>query len=127
MRVLFLSNFDPPADRGGREQSCQELADAVRQRGHQEVVVTNRYGLDQVRVAEPDSQRMLYRESGLEDYAPCELFSKLSPLVRSLLQMVRHMPSWPMFPRGCSVVDKTHDATLRRDAMTKAACDGLAA
>ncbi len=43
MRLLFLSNFYPPFDRGGYEQWCQEVADRLRQSGHQVTVLTSRY------------------------------------------------------------------------------------
>ena len=77
MRLLFLSNFYPPADRGGYEQWCQEVADALKQRGHQVLVVTSRYGREQIQTAEPDVQRVLYLESDLHHYAPLEFFRQL--------------------------------------------------
>ncbi|GAB4543400.1 MAG: hypothetical protein Kow0063_36520 [Anaerolineae bacterium] len=52
MRLLFLSNFYPPASRGGYEQWCQEVANGLRGRGHQVVVLTSRYGQGQL--DEPD-------------------------------------------------------------------------
>lgn len=77
MKLLFLSNFYPPADRGGYEQWCQEVADAFKQRGHQVIVVTSRYGLDGVSNAQSDVQRVLYLESDLHHYAPLEFFRQL--------------------------------------------------
>lgn len=52
MRLLFLSNFYPPASRGGYEQWCQEVAEGLLSRGHQVVVLTSRHGQD--RLEEPD-------------------------------------------------------------------------
>lgn len=43
MRILFLSNFFPPAGLGGYEQWCQEVAIALRSRGHDVVVLTSDY------------------------------------------------------------------------------------
>ncbi len=52
MRLLFLSNFYPPASRGGYEQWCQEVTEGLRGRGHQVLVLTSRHGQD--RLKEPD-------------------------------------------------------------------------
>jgi glycogen(starch) synthase len=52
MRILFLSNFYPPASRGGYEQWCQEVAEGLRSRGHEILVSTSSYGGD--RLEEPD-------------------------------------------------------------------------
>ena len=41
MHILFLSNFYPPASRGGYEQWCQEVADGLRTRGHDMLVLTS--------------------------------------------------------------------------------------
>lgn len=77
MKILFLSSFYPPADRGGYEQWCQEVADAFKQRGHQVLVVTSRYGLDLTQRAEADVRRVLYLESDLYHYAPLDFFRRL--------------------------------------------------
>ena len=44
MHILFLSNFYPPASRGGYEQWCQEVADGLRTRGHDVLVLTSTHG-----------------------------------------------------------------------------------
>lgn len=44
MRLLFLSNFYPPASRGGYEQWCQEAADGLAGRGHHVLVLTSAHG-----------------------------------------------------------------------------------
>lgn len=44
MRILFLSNFYPPASRGGYEQWCQEVADCLRSRGHDVFILTSEFG-----------------------------------------------------------------------------------
>jgi glycogen(starch) synthase len=46
MRLLFLTNFYPPASWGGYEQWCQEVADGLRSRGHEVLVLTSNYGRD---------------------------------------------------------------------------------
>jgi glycosyltransferase involved in cell wall biosynthesis len=53
MRLLFLSNFYPPASRGGYEQWCQEVADGLRSRGHDVVVLTSTHGRDSLRSPDP--------------------------------------------------------------------------
>lgn len=67
MRILFLSNFFPPAGLGGYEQWCQEVAVALRARGHDIVVLTSdyrRYGLD---ASDPNwIRRELHMEMELE-------------------------------------------------------------
>lgn len=42
MRLLFLSNYFPPATVGGYEQWCQEVAQALVKRGHQVSIITSR-------------------------------------------------------------------------------------
>jgi glycogen synthase len=42
MRILFLTNYYPPYARGGYELWCQEVAEALTQRGHQVCVVTTK-------------------------------------------------------------------------------------
>jgi glycosyltransferase involved in cell wall biosynthesis len=53
MRLLFLSNFYPPVSRGGYEQWCQEVAEGLRARGHQVVVLTSRHGQDRLEKPDP--------------------------------------------------------------------------
>ena len=59
MRLLFLSNFYPPASRGGYEQWCQEVAEGLRSRGHEILVLTSSYG--QGGLEEPDPIWVLRR------------------------------------------------------------------
>jgi len=53
MRLLFLSNFYPPASRGGYEQWCQEVAEGLRSRGHDVLVLTSRHGRDRLEGPDP--------------------------------------------------------------------------
>jgi len=53
MRILFLSNFYPPASRGGYEQWCQEVLDGLRSRGHIVEVVTSEHGKSSLRTSDP--------------------------------------------------------------------------
>jgi glycosyltransferase involved in cell wall biosynthesis len=66
MRLLLLSNFYPPASRGGFEQWCQEVAEGLNARGHQVMVLTSRHGQEQLEGADPDwVRRELYLEMEL--------------------------------------------------------------
>lgn len=53
MRLLFLSNFYPPASRGGYEQWCQEVADGLRSRGHDALVLTSTHGHSNLQSPDP--------------------------------------------------------------------------
>ncbi len=53
MRILFLTNFYPPASRGGYEQWCQEVADGMRSRGHRVQVLASTYGNGRALSADP--------------------------------------------------------------------------
>ncbi len=63
MRLLFLTNFYPPASRGGYELWCQEVAEILRQRHHQVMVLTSRYGQSALPQADP---QWVFRKLNLE-------------------------------------------------------------
>jgi glycogen(starch) synthase len=48
VRILFLTNFYPPASRGGYEQWCQEVADGLTSRGHDVLVLASTHGRQNV-------------------------------------------------------------------------------
>jgi len=54
MRILFLTNFYPPASRGGYEQWCQEVADGLRARGHDVLVLASTHGRKSLSQPDPD-------------------------------------------------------------------------
>lgn len=54
MKLLFLTNFYPPASRGGYEQWCQEVANGLRSRGHDVLVLTSTHGRDRFRETDPE-------------------------------------------------------------------------
>lgn len=63
MRVLFLSNFYPPASRGGYEQWCQEVAGELMLRGHELTILTSDYRLAEIQQPDPAwVQRRLHLE-----------------------------------------------------------------
>lgn len=53
MRLLFLSNFYPPASRGGYEQWCGEVALGLRDRGHDVLVLTSTHGRGSLPAPDP--------------------------------------------------------------------------
>jgi len=46
MRILFLSNFYPPYEIGGEEQSCQDIVNHLKRRRHDAIVLTSTHGAD---------------------------------------------------------------------------------
>lgn len=69
MRILFLSNFYPPASRGGYEQWCQEVLESLRRRGHDVRVVTSDYGKSQLLTPDPGwVERSLHLEMELSSF-----------------------------------------------------------
>lgn len=63
MKLLFLSNFYPPASRGGYEQWCGEVAEGLRSRGHDVLVLTSTHGRGDFQSPDPNWVR---RELHLE-------------------------------------------------------------
>ncbi|MCB0177008.1 MAG: glycosyltransferase family 4 protein [Anaerolineae bacterium] len=62
-RTLFITNFYPPASQGGYEQWCQEVAEELRRRGHDVIVLTSRHKRQELSAIEPDwIQRNLHLE-----------------------------------------------------------------
>jgi len=63
MRFLFLTNFFPPASRGGYEQWCQEVADGLRAHGHEVLVLTSTHERENLQSPDPDwVERKLHLE-----------------------------------------------------------------
>jgi glycosyltransferase involved in cell wall biosynthesis len=91
MRILFLSNMYPPYDIGGYEQWCQEVADALRGRGHTLEVLTSRHGVNPGDA--PRSQdgvtRVLHLQADLNYYQPADFFLKRGFRERANLRHLR--------------------------------------
>jgi glycosyltransferase involved in cell wall biosynthesis len=64
MRVLFLTNFYQVST-GGEEQSCQQVVEGLRQRGHTTLVLTSMHGTNNEPVEEDGIYRSLYLEMDL--------------------------------------------------------------
>jgi glycosyltransferase involved in cell wall biosynthesis len=65
MRVLFLTNFYLVHGAGGQEQSCQQVVEGLRQRGHTALVLTSMHGTNNQAVEADGIYRSLYLEMDL--------------------------------------------------------------
>jgi glycosyltransferase involved in cell wall biosynthesis len=76
MRILFLSNFFPPARPGGYTQWCHEVAERLAERGHTIGVLTSRHELEKAPAIEPNIHRFLHLEGDLAYYRPLHFFTR---------------------------------------------------
>jgi glycosyltransferase involved in cell wall biosynthesis len=76
MRILFLSNFFPPARPGGYTQWCQEVAERLAGRGYTIGVLTSRYELSKASASEQNVYRLLHLEGDLAYYQPLHFFTQ---------------------------------------------------
>jgi glycogen synthase len=60
LRILFLTNRYPPYIMGGYEIACQSIAEKLRDRGHEVLVLTSNYGLSESKI-EGHVHRLLHR------------------------------------------------------------------
>jgi glycosyltransferase involved in cell wall biosynthesis len=65
VRILFLTNFYPPYQVGGQEQSCQQVVEGLKQRGHATLVLTSMYGTNNTPKEVGGISRSLYLEMDL--------------------------------------------------------------
>jgi len=76
MRILFLSNFFPPARPGGYTQWCHEVAERLAERGHTIGVLTSRHEQAKAPADEPNIYRLLHLEGDLNYYRPLHFFTQ---------------------------------------------------
>jgi glycosyltransferase involved in cell wall biosynthesis len=76
MRILFLSNFFPPARSGGYTQWCHEVAQCLAGRGHTVAVLTSRHEQAKAPVDEQNIYRILHLEGDLAYYQPLDFFTR---------------------------------------------------
>ena len=76
MRILFLSNFFPPARPGGYTQWCHEIAERLAEQGHTIEVLTSCYELAKVPAGEHNIFRLLHLEGDLNYYQPLHFFTR---------------------------------------------------
>ena len=65
MRVLFLTNFYMVQETGGEDQSCQQVVEGLKQRGHATLILTSMHGTNNVPVEADGIYRSLYLEMDL--------------------------------------------------------------
>jgi glycosyltransferase involved in cell wall biosynthesis len=85
MRILFLSNFYPPARSGGYTQWCYEVAERLAEQGHTIGVLTSRYELAKAPADERNIYRLLHLEGDLDYYQPLHFFTKWKKQYRANL------------------------------------------
>jgi glycogen synthase len=76
MRILFISNFFPPARPGGYTQWCHEVAERLGERGHTIGVLTSRHERSKAPVSERNIYRLLHLEGDLDYYQPLHFFTR---------------------------------------------------
>src|SRR5690242_3847681 len=76
MRILFLSNFFPPARSGGYTQWCYEVSERLAEQGHTIGVLTSRYELAKAPAHEQNIYRLLHLEGDLAYYRPLHFFTR---------------------------------------------------
>jgi glycosyltransferase involved in cell wall biosynthesis len=76
MRILFLSNFYPPARPGGYTQWCHEVAERLAARGHVIGILTSRYESAKAPASEQNIYRFLHLEGDLAYYQPLHFFTR---------------------------------------------------
>ena len=76
MRLLFLSSFYPPYDRGGLDQLCHEVVTSLQQRGHIVHVLTSRYGIQDRVEHDETAIRSLYLQAGINYYRMSAFFGQ---------------------------------------------------
>lgn len=75
MRLLFLSDFYPPHDRGGFENLCQEVAVELQKRGHTVQILTSQYGVSALaKNTNNGVLRWLHLQADIFHYRPADFF-----------------------------------------------------
>lgn len=90
MRILFLSNFFPPARPGGYTQWCHEVTERLAERGHTVGVLTSRHERAKARPREPNIYRLLHLEGDLNYYQPVRFFAQWKKQHRENLVFLEH-------------------------------------
>jgi glycogen synthase len=90
MRILFLSNFFPPARPGGYTQWCHEVAERLAERGHTIGVLTSCYELEKAPASEQNIYRLLHLEGDLAYYQPLHFFTRWKKQHQENLVFLEH-------------------------------------
>ena len=88
MRILFLTNFYQTHGSGGEEQSCQQVVEGLKQRGHTTLVLTSMHGTNNVPLEAEGTYRSLYLEMDLVPlWHSLTFFTKRKARVKHNLQI----------------------------------------
>src|SRR4030095_2686331 len=88
MRILFLTNYYLVDGSGGEEQSCQQVVEGLKQRGHTTLVLTSMHGTSNVPVEADGTYRSLYLEMDLVPWRhSITFFTKRKARVKHNLQI----------------------------------------
>lgn len=90
MRILFLSNFFPPARPGGYTQWCHEVAERLGEQGHTIGVLTSRHERAKALAGEQNIYRLLHLEGDLVYYQPLHFFTSWKKQHRENLAFLEH-------------------------------------
>ncbi len=90
MRILFLTNFFPPARPGGYTQWCHEVTERLAERGHTIGVLTSCYELAKTSASEQNIYRLLHLEGDLAYYQPLQFFTRWKNQHRENLVFLEH-------------------------------------
>src|SRR5215216_4525258 len=90
MRILFLSNFFPPARPGGYTQWCHEVTERLAARGYTIGVLTSCYELTKAPPNEQNIYRLLHLEGDLAYYQPLHFFTRWKKQHRENLVFLEH-------------------------------------
>ena len=89
MRLLFLTNFYPPAHLGGKEIRCREVVEGLRSRGHTALVLTSNFVPPGRTVPDqPGVRRVLTLDAGVYHYQPVDQLLRGSTRLRSNVKAV---------------------------------------
>jgi len=92
MRILFLTNFYAPHGLGGEEQSCQQVVEGLKQRGHTTLVLTSMHGTHHVPAEADGIYRSLYLEMDLDPWRhSLNFFTKRKARERHNLQRLERI------------------------------------
>jgi glycogen(starch) synthase len=118
MRILFLSNFYPPARPGGYTQWCFEVAEGLKARGHQIGVLTSQHEMEKIGNPEENVWRLLHLEGDLNYYRPSHFFTRwsreLNENIKSLERVVKSFEPDILFVWGMWALSKRLPAQAER-------------
>jgi glycosyltransferase involved in cell wall biosynthesis len=123
VRLLFVSNYFPPFGFGGYEEMCRELAEGLRARGHDVLVLTSRHGGSPASGGDDWVRRRLHLQmlhrplvNGLRSFAAPLLESRNRSIVRNTLRQCAPnvVVVWGMWNLGVSLASYIEEQSRGR-------------